>query len=250
MTEQFVSQNNSGGNLPVKKADPIPLDMLANQELTKVLADGRVLQLMQYTATLHQLLPMTVIENQSQYDQVIDAFDSAKKLINLVEERRVEFVGFPTKVVKLINDLFKQMKGNVEIAKNHFGALIEAKKQFDAAIYARSQADGVTKEPQIVPSSEGVGKVDFGGESISPPSNVVSSAKGAKTHSRGDIEVTIIDLEAFLKVVVSKNKRYAEFNAAIGELVEVKIGPLKKLIKDGKKRTVPGVKIEATSKTV
>jgi len=245
MTEQFVPMNK-GENLP---AAATSLETRASQELAKVLQDGRVLQLMQYTATLHQLLPVTAIENQSQYDQVIDAFDSAKKLINLVEERRVEFVGFPTKVVKLINDMFKQIKGNVAIAKDHFGALIEAKKQFDAAVFKRAHEEAGPQEPHVIEGEDGVGVVDF--DNTPPePSNVVTSARGAKTHSRSDIEVTIIDPVALLKVIVSKNKRYADINAAVGELVEIKIGPLKRLIKEGKRRSLPGVKIEQTSKTV
>ena len=169
MTEQFVPMN-TGENLP---AAATPLETRASQELAKVLQDGRVLQLMQYTATLHQLLPVTAIENQSQYDQVIDAFDSAKKLINLVEERRVEFVGFPTKVVKLINDMFKQLKGNVAIAKDHFGALIEAKKQFDAAVFKRAHEEAGPQEPHVVQGEDGVGVVDF--DNTPPePSNVVT----------------------------------------------------------------------------
>lgn len=247
MSEQFIPVVKSAGDTPA--AAPVPLDVLANQELAKVMQDGRVTQLMTFTATLHQLLPVTVIENQSQYDQVIDAFDSAKKLLKLIEERRVEIVGFPTKVVSLINDLFRQLRIGVEIAKTHFGALIEAKKQFDAQNYAMSQQAAVEQGPQSVQIDDGIEKVQF--ESTQEaPMNVVKSAKGAKVHSRTDIEVTIVDLVAFLKVLTSTNKRYADISALAGEIVEIKIGPLKKLIKEGNRKKIPGLKIEQTSRTV
>lgn len=242
MNEQFKSSGEAG--VPAVAEAPSP-DVLANQELAKVMQDSRVMQIIQYTGTLHQLLPVTVIENQTQYDQVIDAFDSAKKLIKLIDARRHEIVDFPTKTVKLINNLFKQLEGNVEIAKNHFGALIEAKKQFDAKQYALGQQE--QKETTTAPVEDGVGKVEFGGEDAPAPGNVVQSARGAKTHSRTDIEVTVTDPVKFLKLIVSTNKRYSEFTP---ELVEIKLGAVKKLIKEGSKRSVPGLKIEKTSTTV
>ncbi len=248
MTEQFITTNGVDVADPASVPQKINHDALAQTEYAKVLQDGRVLELMTYIGTLYQLSNVTVIENQVQYDQVIDAFDSSKKLLKLIDERRVEIVGFPTKTISLINGLFKQLKENVDKVKGHFSALIEAKKGFDKAQYDMGQQQP-PEEPQVVESDDGVSTVEFAGEQA-PPSNVVKSARGAKAHSREDIEVEITDPVKFLKVVVSSNKRYADINAAIGELVEIKVGVLKRLIKEGNRRTLPGVEITPVSKTV
>lgn len=245
MNDKFVPANTGAGD----PTSPEALEAKANVELAKVLQDQRIAQIMQYTATLHQLLPVTAIENQTQYDQVIDAFDSSKKLIKLVEERRLSFVQFPTKVIKLVNNLFKQLRENVEIAKNHFAALIEAKKQFDAQVYERTHLEGATHDPQVTTSEDGVGTVEFADEQ-QPPSNVVTSAKGAKTHSRTDVEIEIVDLPAFLKLVAGKNKRYEDLQANINQLIEVKMNVLKKLVKEGNRKSLPGLEIKRVSKTV
>ena len=247
MNEQFVTPNGAGAADSASVPQKINHDTLAQAEYAKVLQDGRVLELMQYIGTLYQLSNVTVIENQVQYDQVIDAFDSSKKLLKLIDERRIEIVGFPTKTISLINGLFKQLKENVDKVKGHFSALIEAKKGFDEAQFDMGQQQ--QHEPQVVESDDGVGTVEFAGEQA-PPGNVVKSARGAKAHSRSDIEIEITDPVKFLKVVVSSNKRYADINAAIGELVEIKVGVLKRLIKEGKRRTLPGVEITQVSKTV
>ncbi len=245
MTEQFMTtaENAASASVP-QKADH---DALAQTEYAKVLQDGRVLELMTYIGTLYQLSNVTVIENQVQYDQVIDAFDSSKKLTKLIDERRIEIVGFPTKTISLINGLFKQLKENVDKVKKHFSLLIEAKKVFDKAQFDMGQQQ--PEEPQVVKSDDGVGTVAFAGDQEAP-GNVVKSARGAKAHSRTDIEIEVTDTIAFLKVVVSSNKRYADFNAAASELVEIKMGVLKRLVKEGNRRKLPGVKIEQVSKTV
>ena len=249
MTEQFITANGAGVADPASVPQKVDHDALAQAEYAKVLQDGRVLELMTYIGTLYQLSNVTAIENQVQYDQVIDAFDSSKKLLKLIDERRIEIVGFPTKTISLINGLFKQLKENVDKVKGHFSALIESKKAFDKAQFDMGTAETLSQEPQVVESDDGVSTVAFAGEQEAP-SNVVKSARGAKTHSRTDIEIEVTDLVAFLKVVVSSNKRYADFNAAASELVEVKVGVLKRLIKEGKRRKLPGVKIEHVSKTV
>lgn len=250
MTEQFVTPNGATDVAITNARAPekVNHDALAQAEYAKVLQDGRVLELMTYIGTLYQLSNVTVIENQVQYDQVIDAFDSSKKLIKLIDERRVEIVGFPTKTISLINGLFKQLKENVDKVKGHFSSLIEAKKSFDKAQHEMGQLvqdrDAVLHE-----SGDGVSTIEFTGDQA-PPSNVVKSARGAKVHSRSDIEIEITDPIAFLKVVVSSNKRYADIHAAVGELVEIKVGVLKRLIKEGKRRKLAGVEITQVSKTV
>jgi len=253
MSDQFVPTGAQGQIVEVmpETSQKPNQEALAQQEYAKVLQDNRVMQIMQYTGTLYQLSSVTAIENQTQYDQVIDAFDSSKRLLNLIEERRVEIVGFPTKVVRLINSLFKQLRENVETVKAHYSALIEAKKQFDQQQYALGQQAGAEAEPEAKPTGEpGVSTVEFDTPTESAPGNVVQSARGAKTHSRTDLDIEVTDIVAFLKVVTSKNKRYAPFHEAVEDLVEIKVGPLKKLIKKHKRRSLPGLKIGQTSKTV
>lgn len=244
MSEEFVP--TGGGNQQASAVVGKPsMEALAQQEYAKVLQDSRIAKIMQNTAILHQLLPMTVITNQTEYDQVIDAFDSAKKMIQYTEKCRVEIVGFPTKVIKMINELFKQLKGNVTIAKDHLGALIDAKKKFD-----KQMIEAGVQAVEDKPLEEGVTKINIEGDLDEKPNNVVSSAKGAKVHTRTGLSVTIMDKVALLKMLVSKNKRYAPFTEALDDIVEINIGPLKKIIKENNRQKLPGLKIEQTSRTV
>lgn len=256
MNDQFIPMNQTAGvgsePAPAPAATPINPDTLAQNELIKITQDSRVLQILKYSAHLQQLLHVTSIQTQTEYDQVIDAFDSAKKLLKAIDAREEEMLGFPVRVVKLGKGLFKQLRDNVKIMKDHYGSLIDAKKKFDEGQYERTAAaaESVPAEPQTQQGDDGVGTVTFDAQTPAPPNNVVTSAKGAKVHTRTGIELEVVDIIAFLKLVISKNKRNAAFNEAAAELVTVNFGPLKRIIKEGNRRSVAGIKITETSKTV
>ena len=226
----------------------------ANVQFAQVAADQRLLNLMQASAQLQLFQQFKVIETQAQYDQAIDAFTAAKGKIKELEDLRKGVVAVPTKFVQMVNNLFKQIRDGISRSKDHLGDIIDAKKQKDlqaAELAAKEAAEKVKEgEPEVV-EEDGVGVVQMGeGEQTPPPSNVIKSAKGAKVHTRKDILVEVVDIPLFLKTLSSKNKRYGWFTEKADDLVEVKLGVLKQLVKDNRQKKIPGVKVKEITKTV
>jgi len=229
-------------------------EMEANLELAKAASDTRLLNLIQSASVLKQLKQFARIETQQQYDQAIDAFNSTKELVKDVEKIRHEYVDFPTSVAKLINGFFKPIRDGIESTKDHLGKIIDAKKRvdFDAAkALAKQQREKAAEigEPVTVETSDGVREIVIGAD-VLPPNNVVSSAKGAKVHTRIGKEVKIVDLVAFLKACVSKAERNQWLAEHVESLVTVNESALLSLIKEGGKKKVPGVELVETSRTV
>lgn len=232
----------------VQQAEP-NTDMLAAGKLAEVAGDQRFIAICQQSAQLSVFQQFKTIETPEQYDQAIDAFDASKKAVKDLEALRHTVVDYPTKFIKLVNGLFKQIRDGLEVSKKHLGVIINSKKAADeeaaqAAIEEqKDQTDG-----EAIVNEDGV--VQMGDEPILPPSNTVESARGAKVHTRKDIEVEIEDMTAFLKALVSKNARYGWFVSVKEELIEVKIGALKRLIKDNGGKKIPGVKVTKVTKTI
>jgi post-segregation antitoxin (ccd killing protein) len=236
---------------------PQSLELRASLEVGKVASNPALLGLIARSTQLAQWKNFKLIENQVQYDQAIDAFAQAKGVLKELEVLRLSVVGFPTKVVSLINALFKSVRDGVEGYKGHIGGIINVKKQADAAaakraadIVAASAALVADQPPQVVESAGGESVVQFEPAPIVVPGNVVESLKGAKVHTRVDTEVTITNMEALLKVIVSKSKRNAWLNENLEALVTVNRGVLKKLIVDNEKQKVNGIVIDKVRTTV
>ena len=231
------------------------LELKASMEVAKVAGNPALLGLIKRSTQLAQWKNFKLIENQVQYDQAIDAFNEAKSILKDAEDLRHGVVDFPTKVVSLVNALFKSVRSGVEGCKGHIGGIINVKKQADAAAAQRAAdaaAAVMEKEqvPQVVEDATGQSVVQFEPPPVEVPSNVVESAKGAKVHTRTDTVVEITDLVEFLKAVVSRNKRNVWLNENAGELVGVNLSVLKKLIAENNKKSVPGVAIRKETRTV
>ncbi len=225
-------------------------ELAANLELAKATMDSRIGQILQLGNTLKQLEKFQRIENQQQYDQAIDAFNALKEAINQTEDIRHQYVDFPTQVTKLINGFFKQIRDGLEKTKNHIGRIIQVKKDEDTAAAQRALEESQAKtdaEGAIVP--DGDGEIKFEPET-QVPTNVVSSERGAKVHSRSDIHVEIVDLDEFLKACVSKNKRNLWLSENVSQIIDVKMAALRGLIKENKKKVVPGLEVRTISKVV
>ena len=238
----------------VNTTPPQSLELKASMEVAKVAGNPALLGLIGRSTQLAQWKNFKLIENQVQYDQAIDAFSATKIVLKELEDLRHGVVDFPTKVVSLVNGLFKSVRDGVEKSKVHIGGIINVKKQSDAAAAQRA-ADAaalaaVDQTPQVVTNVSGENVVEFEPPPIQVPSNVVESAKGAKVHTRTDTEVSITNLELFLKAVVSKNKRNLWLSENAAGLVNVNLTVLKKLIAENGKKKVDGVSIEKVERTV
>jgi hypothetical protein len=250
--DDFVPMNGTVSVPQVAPPAQLTVDQRAATEFVKVAGDQRLIGLMLKSAQMQVYLRHPRIENQAQYDQAIDAFDAAKKVIKDAEDLRHEWVDLPTKLVSMINETFKKnVKDPIEVVKAHLGRMIDVKKGEDAAAAQRIQQQQVELAASGQPVVGEDGRVQVGAVEVQTPGNVVSSARGAKVHSRTETIVTITDLTAFLKIVCGTNKRFDWLQAHLDELVEVKIGVLKRLILEkGKVKSIPGVEIEKGTKTV
>jgi len=242
--EEFIPNGvDTGGNTLM------PVEVRASMELVKVTQDARMLGVIQAATRLAQLRQFGKIETQEQYDQAIDAFSAVKEALKTAEFIRHEYVDFPTTVVKLTNDFFRSVKDNLESTKAHLSQIIQAKKSADEAAAKRATEELAGMGPVVKTGSDGVTTVEIE-PNIEIPKNVVMSAKGAKVHTRRDTVVKVVDLRAFLKAAMSKSTRNIWLNEGIEELVEVKVGVLKRLIIENKRSKVPGVVVEVEEKAV
>ena len=233
------------------KPTPMTTELKANLELAKVLQDNTMLALIQRTTQLKQLQQFNVIETDVQYSQAIDSFDLTKKTIKELENIRHEYVDFPTKVTQLINNFFRDIRVGVEKTKRHLGIIIDKKKQADVKQAEREQKLHEETGAVVVDTpDEDVKQVVMDKPEVVLPENVIKSERGAKVHTRSDTSVEIIDFAAFLKVCAGKNKRFKCFQSHKEELININHSVLKRLVKDGKKRSVPGLVIKQVTITI
>lgn len=259
MNDQFVPNNAGNPPVPNVTAPPVmpemSMEVKANLELAKATQDGRLLKILQQATMLKQLQQFKKIMDKTQYDQAIDAFKLSGELVNELEKIRHEYVDFPTLVTKLINQFFKTIRDGLQASKEHLGRIIDTKKQEDEAAAARIQKEQQEKieagEPVVV-EKDGVEVVQLTPDFVTTeaPGNVITSTRGAQVQTRKDLGIELEDLTEFLKVCVSKNQRNKWLSDHVEEVIEVKLTPLKKLIKENKKKSVPGLKLDQIRRTV
>lgn len=232
----------------------LSIEVKASLELVKVTQDAVLLQMISQATQLQQLRQFHKIETQAQYDQAIDAFDACKKLIAEWEAKRHWFVDYPTKVVDLINGFFRTVKDGMTATKTHLGKLIDARKLQD--IEAANRAQVATNEAaaaQITtgePPENGMGIVQLEPTPVQMPSNVVTSARGAKVHTRKDTVLQMKDLQEFLKACTSKSARNLWLSENAEKLVVVNLAALKQLMKENEKKVVPGIEVVEERKVI
>ena len=259
--EQFVPKNDvdrlAPAIEPIMPAVQPPADavgMQANVALAETTTDVRVTNILQLSTKLRQLQQFKRITDQTQYDQAIDAFNLTRDKIKEIDAIRHEHVDLETMTVKLKNQFFKSIKDDLERTKAHLGGIIDKKKREDGEAAERAQDEAKAKIESgetVVVEKDGVGEVVFDlSETVSPPENVVTSSRGASVQTRTDLGVEVTDLTEFLKTCVSKNKRNLWLSGNVAQFIEIKLTPLKALIKENKKASVPGLTLEQTRRTV
>lgn len=235
-------------------------ELMANMELAKVTADQSFLAIIRKASTWKLAVQQSpkAIETTADFDTAINAFDEMKEELKSLETMRKGYVAFPTKVVGMVNGLFRTVRDDIEGSKLFLGNLIQAKKSADEEAVRRAQeeaaekaAAGETPAPVEQEVSDGIGKVEFESPAPEMPANTVESSRGAKVHTRTDIGVEVEDLKEFLKVLVSKEERHKWLTDNVAEIVTINIGTVKRLLKENdRKKKVKGLKIEKTEKVV
>lgn len=241
---------------PTEQSD----ELKANIELAKAAVDPAFLAFVQKQIFWDQNRPNTPdrIPDDETEKNMVGLFDEMKQALKELEQLRLRYVAFPTKVVNMINGLFRQTRQGIEKNKTFVGGLIARRQEEKRQAYERElaaqqakEAEGVRQEPIFQQNGEGVGRVQFETPAPEAPPNTVSSDKGAKVTMRSDLEVEVVDLRDFLKALVSKEQRGQWLSGEYEKLVTINMGPLKQLLKDNPtKRKVKGLKITKVQKAV
>lgn len=238
----------------VPQPPPMSLELKASAEVARASMDTRVSEILQLSTKLRQLQQFKKILNQQQLDQAINAFNVAKDKLKELDSIRHEYVDLPTMIVKLINQFFKSIRDDLDRSKTHLGKIIAKKAEEDRAEEQKKQEEAARKLEAgelVTVEKDGVETVVFDQEQVTPPpGGVVTSSRGASVKTKQDIVVEIKDLQEFLKTCVSKNKRNTWLSENVEKILEVKLFPLKQLIKDNKKTAVPGLIIRKEGKVV
>lgn len=277
MNDNFIPNGQQGQVVPVQNIPQItelPLEVKVQMKVGEAASDVRVMDIIKDSAKLKQLKNFTKIETTEQYDQAIDCFNLAKERLTEAERLRHEYVDLPTMVSRSINAFFKTIRDGLESSKGHIGVLIDKKKQKDEEeqrkIREEAEKERVKKEAELLKAQELKAKMqeedgvdgeeevivpDFQEESLPKvppePSNVVSSEKGAKVHTRTTEVYEVEDLLAFLKGVVSNAKRMEWFTKYRDEVVTVNLAVVKKIDQENKgRKAIPGIKKRVERKTV
>lgn len=228
----------------------MPIEVKAQVEMSRVTADSRFLTHVQRAAQIQQLERFREIETQEQYDQAIGVFSAAKDTLRELEELRKEYVAYPTKVVSMINGLFRQVRDGLERSKAHIGVLIDKKKMLDEAAARRAAEEAAKQAPEDREVEDGVTAVAVEPTPVVEPSNVVESSRGEKVHTRVTEELEIVNLGAFLKACGSKAKKNEWLVPHVEEIVSVNLNKLRALMKENGKRSVDGVRVNKKRTTV
>jgi hypothetical protein len=257
MNDDFVSNNPTPPVTPVILTPEQSLELRANMELVKPATDSRFIDIMTkqiHWKGQHAATPAAIADDK-QYKHAIDIFDEMKKQNKALEELRKEYVAFPTKVVSMINGLFKTVRDSIDLSRGIVGKLIQDKKSADekAALLLVAQAEEKAKAGELESSEidDGVSKVDFEPTLPELPGNVVESGSGAKVHTRTSLSVEVMDLGEFLKIMTSKQNRLFWLTDHLAEVVKIDIPALSRILKENPtKRKINGLKIEKVEKVV
>jgi hypothetical protein len=233
---------------------PVPIEKAQNTQVQVAIEYAKITASQDFQSLLRNAASFTPAKAYKVTDRetmlhAIDINDAMKRDLKTAEEMRKDAVAVPNAYVALVNDTFKQLKNQLELIKKHLSDEILRQKTMEEEEFKKQQEalqKAAEEAPPPVMSMEvdGVSVVQTGAMSVfdAPQmQNVIKTESGAKTHTREDLSVKVVDMEAFLKAVISKAKGYEYLTV---DLVEVKIGALKMLIKEQKKKKVPGVEIE------
>ena len=255
MSEQFIPAAQTPtivSNAAPTLAD-LPVEAKAGMEAARVAQDARMMSLLKKSAALQQFLHFTRIENSVQLDQAVEGFNYTKATLKEFEALLREYIDYPNMVVKLVRGMFKPPVEGVERVKAHLGGMIDVWRKAEEAKVARETAAAATPAGDGAATTvvqDGQEVVTFDAEPPAPPSNVITSARGAKVHGRLSRSLSVTDLKELLRAATSTNKRHGWLAENLATFVEIKTGTLLRLMDENKKRAVPGCELIEEKKTV
>ena len=193
------------------------------------------------------------IESKEQFDAVSVKFIAVKEDYKVAEEMRKQAVAFPSKFVMMVNKLFKEsIKDSLNNLKITFGRYRDdwIKREEDKlAEELRAKTANRTQDQMSLPGpiGEGVTEIDAPPIEAAAPVETVTRTDQGTVYQREELNVEVVDVIKLLKTIVSTDKRYAYITA---DLVEIKQGALKQLVRDNPKRAIPGVKAGKVRRSV
>lgn len=252
--EQFIPMNqtvpvvNTQQNAEVITQTPErDAELKANVELGKAASDARFLSIVQKQVKWAQdkartPAKITTAEEYGQASAVVKDMASALKSL---EEVRLHYVAFPTRVVNMINGLFRATRQNIEENRTFLAKLIakhdtekEQERQRELAEKAKLNAPA---EVERAPSGE-VGRVVF--DEVPLPPNSVSSAKPATTAASAEYDIVVEDVGEFMRALTSRAANMFWLTEHAGDLVTVNVEKVKEVLAaNPSKRKIKGLRI-------
>lgn len=254
--DDFQPANEATAVLPAAQSENE--ELRANMELGKAASDAKFMSIVRKGAGWQAQKAATPakIENDEQYGTATALVKDMKATLKSLEEVRLEYVAFPTKVVNMINGLFRQTRQSIEGQKDLLGKLIARRdNELEQERQRKLEEAAKLNEGKAAEVDDGVSKVQFApgggenGKAYEAPPNLpgVESGRepsGPQIAKVQDYAVEVVDLVKFLKQLVSKGKGNVWISDRAEELVTVNIEAVKEAMRENpSKRGIGGLKI-------
>jgi len=249
----------AGATVVLPAMQPENEELRASMELARAASDARFMAIVKKGAAWagQKAATPAKIENDEQYGTATAIVKDMKSTLKSLEAVRLEYVAFPSKVVKMMNDLFRTTRQGIEGQRDFLQKLIARRDNELEQERARQLAEAARlNEGQAAEVDDGVSKVQFapggGGEGRAyvAPSEIgggVESSRpvaGPQVAKVQDYSVEVVDLVKFLKQLVSKGKGNVWIADRAAELVTVNVEAVKEAMRaNPSKRGIGGLKI-------
>jgi hypothetical protein len=185
---------------------------------------------------------ITVVENEEDLEVAQRYFVAAKIGKRQFEDLRLSQVEVMTKTTKMINDMFRPIRNQIEAVQDHFSRLVGEYERKQAL--ARMQAEEEKRKQEMKQISEDENEITpIPGNSSKPISIQKETEDGDKIRVRELTNVEILNPELLLKAILSVQKRNADFTL---DLLQFDYPALRRLAKTHKK--IPGCVIRKEAK--
>lgn len=206
-----------------------------SQALTVVASTPKFTSILQCVAEWSQATKQIKDIDDENYEIALRYFTAAKIGLKQFEELRKKHVDVPTKLVRLINDMFRSPREELEKIKKHFSRLVGEHERKKAE--EKYQEDLARHKERALEIDSG--DTEGGLKTVPVKCDPVTDANDNKIQIRETLEVTVLNPETLLKAILSMSKKNIPFTA---DLITINYPALRKLAKNQTK--IPGCVIK------
>jgi hypothetical protein len=227
-------------------------ELKANLELAKAASDARFLMIVGKQVKWMQDKANTPanIADDANYAQAIAVVKDMKSTLKSLEEIRLSYVAFPTKVIDMINGLFRQTKRGIEENMTFLSRMAqkwddEKERERQRKLEEARKLNEEQNPPASIQSEpvDGVSKVSF--TEIPPAPNTVTSTKDViLAKKETDFEITVLDKVEFMRLLTSRALNQCWITEHAADLIAIDFEKLKEILRNNPtKRKVAGLKV-------